>query len=924
MKRGKIIISMLLVFVILFPYMNTVLAVYENEIENSNSVENNLANVIPDNSSEEVENNVVQNSSNTTDNMVENEIQNEVEDNIENKVDEENLENEVVENKQVNTTVETNTIEENQNIEKQVEEQEENDEEAIDEEIRGIMCLDTVQNNPTYYIPTDGILDVTGWAISNDENAKVRVYINDMYWIAEMDRISRPDVDKISGEYGGTEKTKNAGFSNKIDISTFPVGNYTLRVEQVSSDGEVLSKQERNFTIKKDTLRGTMCLDTVQNNPTYYIPTDGILDVTGWAISNDENAKVRVYINDMYWIAEMDRISRPDVDKISGEYGGTEKTKNAGFSNKIDISTFPVGNYTLRVEQVSSDGEVLSKQERNFTIKKDTLRGTMCLDTVQNNPTYYIPTDGILDVTGWAISNDENAKVRVYINDMYWIAEMDRISRPDVDKISGEYGGTEKTKNAGFSNKIDISTFPVGNYTLRVEQVSRDGEVLSKQERNFTIKQTEYKGIMAIDTVPSGKKYEVPGTEKLRVAGWAISNDKNAKIKLYINGACWIQDMNRVSRADVDKISGEYGGTGTTPKAGFDETIEIVNLPEGTHILTVEQVSSNGKVLSRADTTITIQREKFRGVVCIDSPINTQLYNKTNKILRISGWALSTDVNDTIQIKINGVVQPIIRYERTDVNSDEYGGSAKNPKIGYECEIDVSNYPEAVYNLQVSVISRWGDVISSASRSFEVSYSRYAGVDVSRHNGKVDWKKLKDQGIEFAILRIGYGQNADQKDETFEYNYSECKKYGIKVGVYIYSYAMSVEDSAKEAANCLNWLNGRSIDLPIYYDIENETAGYPQHTLSRDTLTDMALTFLNQVSNAGYKAGLYSSKYWLESRFDMSRIENTYSVWVAHYTSLAQTTYSGKYDIWQWTNGENDSILGGFDRNWCYRKSLMQ
>ena len=86
----------------------------------------------------------------------------------------------------------------------------------------------------------------------------------------------------------------------------------------------------------------------------------------------------------------------------------------------------------------------------------------------------------------------------------------------------------------------------------------------------------------------------------------------------------------------------------------------------------------------------------------------------------------------------------------------------------------------------------------------------------------------------------------------------------------------------------------------------------------------MALTFLVQVSNAGYKGGLYSSKSWLESKFDMSRIENTYSVWVAHYTSLAQTTYSGKYDIWQWTNGENDSILGGFDRNWCYRKSLMQ
>ena len=302
------------------------------------------------------------------------------------------------------------------------------------------------------------------------------------------------------------------------------------------------------------------------------------------------------------------------------------------------------------------------------------------------------------------------------------------------------------------------------------------------------------------------------------------------------------------------------------------------------------------------------------------------MYNKTNHTLQISGWTLSTDAGDNVQIKINGVVQNVSRFERSDLNSkaNEYGGVSKNKTPGYKCSVDVSNYGEGIYNIEINIISRWGEIIESVNRNIEISFSRYAGVDVSVHNGKVDWQRLKNQGIEFAILRIGYGQNDSQKDSTFEYNYSECKKYGIKVGVYLYSYAMSVEDSDKEANNCLNWLKGRQLDLPVYYDIENDNGSYRQDSLSKETLTNMALTFLNKVSNSGYKAGFYSSKYWLEAKLDMSQIENNYSVWVAHYTSLVQTTYNGKYDIWQWIDGKNDNTLGGFDRNWCYRKSLMQ
>ena len=649
--------------------------------------------------------------------------------------------------------------------------------------------------------------------------------------------------------------------------------------------------------------------------------TENLIDIS---VENDSSDMENISANEQENENEIAENNTNVNNVIENNTVDSNTTENidAIVENKID-NTVVEDNEENTVDNENNENtlEIVEEDKEELEEAK---KGIMCLDTIQNNPTYYVPTDKEIEVSGWAISNDEKATVRVYINGMYWIAEMNRTLRPDVDAISGEYGGTEKTKNAGFSNKIDISSFPVGNYSIRVEQVSGDGEILSVVERNFTIKQTEYKGIMTIDTVPNGQKYEVPTTEKIRVAGWAVSNDPKAKIKLYVNGACWIENMSRAKRPDIDKIAEGYGGKANTENAGFENMIEIVNLPEGTHLITVEQVSSTGKVLSRSDTNIVIKREDFKGIVFIDSPVNTQLYNKTNKILRISGWALSTDAKDSIQIKINNTVQPVIRYERTDVNADEYGGVDKNKQAGFVCEIDVSNYAEAVYNLEVSVVSRWGEIISSSSRNFEVSFSRYAGVDVSKHNGKVDWKRLKDQGIEFAILRIGYGQNDSQKDETFEYNYEECKKYGIKVGIYLYSYAMSVEDSAKEAANCLNWLQGRSLDLPIYYDIENQTAGYPQHTLSRETLTDMALTFLTQVSNAGYKGGLYSSKSWLESKFDMSRIENTYSVWVAHYTSLVQTTYKGKYDIWQWIDGKNDTILGGLDRNWCYRKSLMQ
>ena len=120
--------------------------------------------------------------------------------------------------------------------------------------------------------------------------------------------------------------------------------------------------------------------------------------------------------------------------------------------------------------------------------------------------------------------------------------------------------------------------------------------MLNSQVQNVYIK-SNYKGILTLDTVPqNGLTLNTPSTENLRVAGWAVSDDPNAKISLYIDNGCWIKDMKRTNRPDVNSISKQYGGV--TKNAGYEGTINILGLTDGSHLLKIEQVDSRGKIIS--------------------------------------------------------------------------------------------------------------------------------------------------------------------------------------------------------------------------------------------------------------------------------------------------------------------------------------
>lgn len=191
------------------------------------------------------------------------------------------------------------------------------------------------------------------------------------------------------------------------------------------------------------------------------------------------------------------------------------------------------------------------------------------------------------------------------------------------------------------------------------------------------------------------------------------------------------------------------------------------------------------------------------------------------------------------------------------------------------------------------------------------------GIDVSVWNGTINWFQVKNE-IDFAILRVGYGREVSQKDAKFEANYSGCKTNEIPVGGYWYNYAKTVEDAKREADACLKCLAGKTLDYPLWYDIEENSV----FATGKDNVSKIADTFCTILKEAGYKVGIYSSYYTFQTYFTED-VKNKYDIWLAHVgnggTPLSNTGYPGHKEMWQYSWKGNYSGIGGdVDEDWSY------
>ncbi len=212
-----------------------------------------------------------------------------------------------------------------------------------------------------------------------------------------------------------------------------------------------------------------------------------------------------------------------------------------------------------------------------------------------------------------------------------------------------------------------------------------------------------------------------------------------------------------------------------------------------------------------------------------------------------------------------------------------------------------------------------GTAKARASRAFE-QYTTWPtdvpgavgfGIDVSEHQGEIDWAKAKAAGVEFAIVRCGYGQNeAGQDDKYWTVNADACEKNGIPFGTYLYSYADTVAKAKSEAQHVLRLIDGYDLDYPIYYDLEENSI---RNKLSETQIADIAEAFCDTIEAAGYEAAIYSNTDWFTNYLTDSRFDQ-WDKWVAQYNTTC--TYEGDYSMWQCSSkGRVDGISGNVDLN---------
>ena len=231
------------------------------------------------------------------------------------------------------------------------------------------------------------------------------------------------------------------------------------------------------------------------------------------------------------------------------------------------------------------------------------------------------------------------------------------------------------------------------------------------------------------------------------------------------------------------------------------------------------------------------------------------------------------------------------------------------------------NYFVAVVDQRVEKVKYDWSKLKHKEGSDKISYDdgEYTivkGVDVSHHNGVIDWQKVRSQGYEFAILRLGYRgygkEGTLNVDEQFQSSFKAARAAGMKLGVYFFSQAINEKEAIEEAKLTLRELNGSKLELPVVYDpelIPDDDARTDE--VGGTQFTKNTIAFCEKIKEAGYQPMVYSNLYWEATLFDLYELRD-YPIWYADYRPEPQTPY--RFEYWQYSeSGEVEGISGGAD-----------
>ena len=742
-------------------------------------------------------------------------------------------------------------------------------------------------------------LYIDGWIMSTNADKKLEIYIDGKIQQADIITRKRPDVIAVINGYGTLAENPEPGFKTTLDLKNIKNGEHTLTIKSVSNTGKELAVVNKKIKVNKY----QTCLNIDYPN-TKQIRQDSLY-IDGWVMSTCENKKIEIYIDGKKQQANIATRKRADVIAVIHGYGTLAENPEPGFKTALDLKQISDGNHNLKIRVVSENGEELSSVTKNINIQK--YQTQLNID--------YPKTDNInsdeLCIDGWVMSTNSDKKIEIYLNDKLQETQIVTRKRQDVISAIHGYGTLAENPEPGFKTTLDLKNIIDGKYTLKIKVVTSDGTELASNTRNITIR--KYPTNLNIDYPKTNNIRE----DKLYIDGWIMSTCENKKINIYIDGK--LREEQIVTRKRPDVIAGikGYGTLAENPEPGFKTTIDLKQIEDGTHTLKIEVVSGKGEKLATYERKINLT--KYPTTMYIDRPVENFTTGKNQ--IEVSGWVMSKYPNAEIKIYVNGNLQTseITRRTRNDVINaiKDFGTIKENPEPGFSAKIDISTLEEKAYQIRVDICMPDGKILSTSKTNFIINRKVLRGIDVSEHNGTIDWEKVKNE-IDFAIIRCGYGEDTiSQDDKTYLRNVMECERLGIPYGVYIYSYAINLDKAKSEVNHVIRLLKNKKTEYGIWFDMEDADGYKSRHNVSDQMCRDITYTFCSIMKSKGYNVGIYANYNWFTNILNDERLDQ-YPKWVAQWGDKCD--YKKEYVMWQYTNSGNVSgISGRVDMDYYYR-----
>ena len=473
----------------------------------------------------------------------------------------------------------------------------------------------------------------------------------------------------------------------------------------------------------------------------------------------------------------------------------------------------------------------------------------------------------------------------------------------------------DKTKVLGINNGKKENSMPI----VLVNDTDANCQ-------KFNIKYTD-DGYYTINLVHSEKALDVPGAS-LKMEQKIQQYDKNSTdaqkwiIKDLGNGK--YSFISKCSELYADLCSGStnigtalqtYRENGTLAQQFLLEKTSKRAIDEGTYQIETKVKSnmvldiSGGSISNNANLQIwsndNVNQQKFRISYLKDG------YYKIEALHSSKVLTLDSSEKNVVQYEWNGSISQ--QWMIIEVGKDKF--SIISRKNGLYLDVAGANSANGT-NVGVYESNKTNAQIFGINVPTK---SKLKGIDVSNHQGVIDWNAVKNSGIDFAILRCGYGENIPEQDDFyFIRNMNECERLGIDYGVYLYSYALNENGAVSEADHVLRLIQGHRVPLGVWFDMEDADGYKQRHGMPSDeTLVNICKTFCDRIKNKGYDVGIYASYYWLTAILNSSKLDS-YDKWVAQWSS--RCSYTKPYKMWQYTStGTVDGIHGNVDMNYLYK-----